>query len=95
MPDLRRPIPSAAPAGQLPKRARRLPACIFDQDQHYRTDLPYLVAEIDEVARQDMSFPAGWDAVAAVLALCCGPNLGRRLESERGWRGGLPEVISG
>ncbi len=58
------------------------PACVFDGDQPYRTDLPYLAARLDEAAFAWLPFPAGWDAVAAVLALCCGPGLGARLERE-------------
>ena len=66
------------------------PACVFDGDQHYRTDLPHLAVQLDRLAGEDLSAPAGWDAVAAVLALCCGANLGSRVEREVGNRGGFP-----
>ncbi|MGW6144444.1 hypothetical protein [Streptomyces sp. NPDC055140] len=69
------------------------PACIFDGDQAYRTDLPYLAVRLDRLLHDDLSAPAGWDAVAAVLALTCGPNLGTRLDRELKERGGWPFVM--
>ncbi|MFG2210995.1 hypothetical protein [Streptomyces sp. NPDC048638] len=69
------------------------PACIFDGDQGYRTDLPYLAVELDRLLHDDLAAPAGWDAVAAVLALSCGPNLGARLDRELKKRGGWPFVM--
>src|SRR5262249_46457430 len=45
--------------------------------------------QLDRLAREDLSAPAGWDAVAAVLALCCGANLGSRVEREVSYRGGF------
>ncbi|MEV8544430.1 hypothetical protein [Streptomyces sp. NPDC051572] len=69
------------------------PACIFDGDQRYRVDLPYLAVELDRLLNDDLSAPAGWDAVAAVLALTCGPNLGTRLDRELKERGGWPFVM--
>lgn len=69
------------------------PACIFDGDQGYRTDLPYLAVKLDRLLNDDLAAPAGWDAVAAVLALACGPNLGARLDRELKKRGGWPFVM--
>ncbi|MGP3953498.1 hypothetical protein [Streptomyces sp. 7N604] len=69
------------------------PACIFDGDQAYRTDLPYLAVELDRLLNDDLAAPAGWDAVAAVLALTCGPNLGARLDRALKERGGWPFVM--
>lgn len=69
------------------------PACIFDGDQPYRTDLPYLAVALDQLLHDDLAAPAGWDAVAAVLSLTCGPNLGTRLERELKERGGWPIVM--
>nr|WP_024126855.1 hypothetical protein [Streptomyces sp. F2]AHE39619.1 Hypothetical protein pFRL4_386 [Streptomyces sp. F2] len=69
------------------------PACIFDGDQAYRTDLPYLAVQLDRLLHDDLAAPAGWDAVAAVLALTCGPNLGTRLDRELKERGGWPIVM--
>lgn len=76
--------PSAAPV---------CPACVFDQDQHYCTDVPYLAVQIDQLTLDDLSAPAGWDAVAAVLALSCGRNLGTRVEKELTRRGGWPILL--
>ncbi|WP_329081299.1 hypothetical protein [Streptosporangium sp. NBC_01469] len=69
------------------------PACVWDGDQRYRADLPYLAVQIDQLLNQDSSAPAGWAAVAAVLALTCGANLGRRLERELKRRRGWPLVM--
>ncbi|MFD7919751.1 hypothetical protein ACFV3R_11045 [Streptomyces sp. NPDC059740] len=69
------------------------PACIFDGDQAYRTDLPYLAVKLDRLLHDDLAAPAGWDAVAAVLALTCGPNLGARLDRALKERGGWPIVM--
>lgn len=69
------------------------PACIFDGDQAYRTDLPYLAVELDRLLNDDLAAPAGWDAAAAVLALTCGANLGNRLDRELKKRGGWPFVM--
>lgn len=69
------------------------PACIFDGDQAYRTDLPYLAVNLDRLLNDDLAAPAGWDAVAAVLALTCGRNLGTRLDRELKERGGWPIVV--
>ncbi|MCW2919267.1 MAG: hypothetical protein JWN52_7335 [Actinomycetia bacterium] len=69
------------------------PACVWDGDQHWRADLPYLAVQIDRLVDQDLSAPAGWAAVAVVLALTCGANLGRRLERELNQRGGWPIVM--
>ncbi|MFD6334239.1 hypothetical protein ACFWGI_32290 [Streptomyces niveus] len=71
------------------------PACVFDGDQAYRTDLPYLAVKLDRLLHDDLAAPAGWDAVAAVLALTCGPNLGTRLDRELKLRnrGGWPFVM--
>lgn len=52
--------------------------------------LPYLAAHIDELARADLGPPAGWDAVAVVLALSCGPNVGSRAEREIAMTGDIP-----
>lgn len=62
-------------------------ACAWDGDNQWRADLPYLAAQIDELLNQDLAAPAGWSAVAAVLALTCGANLGRRLQRELDRRG--------
>lgn len=70
------------------------PACIWDGDQHYRTDLPYLAVQLDRLAYEDLSAPAGWDAVVAVLALTCGAKLGTRAERELRQRNGWPMLMS-
>ncbi|MFK0047801.1 hypothetical protein ACIQU4_27700 [Streptomyces sp. NPDC090741] len=69
------------------------PACIFDGDQQYRTDLPHFAVRLDRLLHDDLSAPAGWDGVAAVLALTCGPNLGARLDRALKERGGWPFVM--
>ncbi|MGW6202066.1 hypothetical protein ACWF9B_00195 [Streptomyces sp. NPDC055089] len=69
------------------------PACVFDGDQPYRTDLPYLAVQLDRLVYEDLSAPAGWDAVAAVLALTCGTNLRSRLDRALRERGGWPFVM--
>lgn len=70
------------------------PACIFDGDQQESTSLPYLASKIDELTRSDLSAPAGWDAVAAILALCCGRNLGARADRELGEIGFYPVLAA-
>jgi len=70
------------------------PACIFDGDQQEVTDLPHLASEIDELTRSDLAAPAGWDAVAAVLALCCGRNLGPRADRELAMSGFYPQLTA-
>ncbi|MFD7861483.1 hypothetical protein [Streptomyces sp. NPDC059783] len=79
--------------GNSPSAEPVCPACIFDGDQHYRTDLPYLAVRLDRLLREDLSAPAGWDAVAAVLALTCGANLRARLDRALRERGGWPFVM--
>lgn len=69
------------------------PACTWDQDQRYKADLPYLAVQIDRLFYFDLAVPAGWAAVAAVIALSCGANLGRRLERELRRRRGFPVVM--
>ncbi|MFE2852710.1 hypothetical protein ACFXJO_16465 [Streptomyces lavendulae] len=69
------------------------PACVFDGDQPYRTDLPYLAVQLDRLLHEDLSAPAGWDAVAAVLALNCGANLRARLDRALRESGGWPFVM--
>lgn len=69
------------------------PACIWDGDQPWRTDLPHLAVQIDRLLDYDLAAPAGWSAVAAALALTCGAALGRRLERELKRRGGWPFVM--
>lgn len=69
------------------------PACIFDQDQPYRTDLPYLAVGIDRLLHDDLAAPAGWSGVAALLGLTCGSHLGRRLERELRQRSAFPVVF--
>ncbi|WP_433434905.1 hypothetical protein [Nonomuraea sp. CA-141351] len=66
---------------------------MWDADQQWKADLPYLAVQIDRLLREDLSAPAGWAAVAAVLALTCGANLGRRLERELQRRRGWPLVM--
>ncbi|WP_424534385.1 hypothetical protein ACOZ38_29345 [Sphaerisporangium viridialbum] len=58
------------------------------------SDLPYLAVQIDRLLDHNLSARAGWAAVAAVLALTCGANLGRRLERELNRRRGWPLVMS-
>ncbi|MFF3730936.1 hypothetical protein ACFYXM_11585 [Streptomyces sp. NPDC002476] len=79
--------------GNSPSADPVCPACVFDGDQHYRTDLPYLAVQLDLLLHEDLSAPAGWDAVAAVLALTCGANLRARLDRALGERGGWPFVM--
>jgi hypothetical protein len=79
--------------GNSPSAEPVCPACVFDGDQHYRTDLPYLAVRLDRLLHEDLSAPAGWDAVAAVLALTCGANLRARLDRVLGERGGWPFVM--
>ncbi|WP_159850033.1 hypothetical protein [Nocardia sp. CY41] len=69
------------------------PACAWDGDHYYRADLPYLAVQIDQLVDMDLSAPAGWAAVAAVLALTCGPDLGRRVERELTQRRGWPVIM--
>ncbi|MGW7201620.1 hypothetical protein [Streptomyces chryseus] len=96
-PESRTPCPSCGdryPERRLlansPSAAPVCPACVFDQDQHYCTDVAYLAVQIDELTHEDLAAPAGWDAVAAVLALSCGKKLGRRMTQELSARGGWP-----
>ncbi|MFB6984653.1 hypothetical protein ACNPQN_39100 [Streptomyces sp. NPDC056297] len=79
--------------GNSPSAEPVCPACIFDGDQPYRTDLPYLAVGLDRLLHEDLSAPAGWDAVAAVLALTCGANLRARLDRVLRERGGWPFVM--
>ncbi|MEW2493768.1 hypothetical protein AB0942_09495 [Streptomyces nodosus] len=76
-----------------PDAAPVCPACVFDQDQHYCTDVAYLAVQLDRLVFEDLSAPAGWDAVAAVLALSCGRNLGTRVEKELKERGDWPILL--
>ena len=69
------------------------PACVWDGDHYYRADLPYLAVQIDQLFYMDLSVPAGWAAVVALLALACGANLGRRMERELRQRRGWPVVM--
>lgn len=79
--------------GNSPSATPVCPACIFDGDQHYRTDLPYLAVRLDQLLHEDLSAPAAWDGVAAVLALTCGANLCTRLDRALRERGGWPFVM--
>ena len=85
------------PAGHLlancPGADPTCPACVFDGDQRYRTDLPYLAVRIDDLLSNDLAAPAGWSGVATLLGLVCGANLGRRLQSELSERRGFPVVL--
>ena len=36
------------------------PACVFDGDQHYRTDLPHLAVQLDRLAGEDLSASCWW-----------------------------------
>ncbi|WP_410570481.1 hypothetical protein [Amycolatopsis sp. cmx-4-61] len=69
------------------------PACIFDQDQRYRTDLPYLAIGLDHLLGNDFAAPAGWSGVATLLGLVCGSRLGRKLERELHARNAFPVVL--
>jgi hypothetical protein len=69
------------------------PVCIFDGDQPYRTDLPYLPIGIDHLLHNDLAAPAGWSDVATLLGFTCGINLGNRLQRELGERRALPIVL--
>ncbi|KOV41933.1 hypothetical protein [Streptomyces sp. H036] len=79
--------------GNSPGAEPVCPACVFDGDQPYRTDLPYLAVRLDRLLHEDLSAPAGWDAVAAVLSLTCGANLRSRLDRALRERGGWPFVM--
>ncbi|MFE9250951.1 hypothetical protein [Streptomyces sp. NPDC007088] len=79
--------------GNSPGAEPVCPACVFDGDQPYRTDLPYFAVRLDRLLHGDLSAPAGWDAVAAVLSLTCGANLRGRLDRALRERGGWPFVM--
>ncbi len=60
------------------------PACVFDGDLVRAGCTAALTGQLDRLCATDLAAPAGWTAVAALLATAAGPGLGKRLEAE--WR---------
>ena len=70
-----------------PTEAERLtvcPACVFDGDLVYSGFTALLTGQLDLLLAADLAAPAGWSAVAALLASAARPGLGTRLRAE--WR---------
>lgn len=58
------------------------PACAFDGDMVFAPATAYLAYEYDRLTFHDLSAPAGWTAVAALLACAAAPGLAARLTLE-------------
>jgi hypothetical protein len=70
-----------------PTEAERLavcPACVFDGDLVYSGFTALLTGQLDRLLATDLAAPAGWSAIAALLASAARPGLGERLQAE--WR---------
>ncbi|MEW1760552.1 hypothetical protein AB0393_29070 [Streptomyces cyaneofuscatus] len=65
------------------------PFCVFDGDILGSHPLRLAFA-IDDLTSRDVAAPAGWSAVAALLACAGGPELGERLNEVGGLRVALP-----
>ncbi len=71
-----------APTGAA--RVAVCPACVFDGDLLHAGSTAALAGQLDWLLATDLAAPAGWSAVAALLATAARPGLGRRLQAE--WR---------
>ncbi len=71
-----------APTGA--ERVAVCPACVFDGDLLHTGSTAALAGQLDWLLATDLAAPAGWSAVAALLATAARPGLGRRLQAE--WR---------
>jgi hypothetical protein len=70
-----------------PTKGERLavcPACVFDGDLVRAGFTAALTGQLDRLLATDLAAPAGWSAVAALLACAARPRLGDRLQDE--WR---------
>jgi hypothetical protein len=71
-----------APTGT--ERVAVCPACVFDGDLLHAGSTAALAGQLDWLLATDLAAPAGWSAVAALLATAAKPGLDRRLQAE--WR---------
>jgi hypothetical protein len=71
-----------APTG--PARVAVCPACVFDGDLLHTGSTAALAGQLDWLLATNLAAPAGWSAVAALLATAARPGLGRRLQAQ--WR---------
>ena len=60
------------------------PACIFDGDLVDPPELAYLTFQIDRLVDEDLTAPAGWSAVGALVAAFGGPGFSAELHGA--WR---------
>jgi hypothetical protein len=71
-----------APTGT--ERVAVCPACVFDGDLLHGGSTAALAGQLDWLLATDLAAPAGWSAVAALLATAARPGLGRCLQAQ--WR---------
>lgn len=67
-----------------PGRRSACPACVFDQDMPWQGPVPVLALQLDRLRDRDLTVPAGWSAVTALLACLGGPEMCEAIE--RAWR---------
>jgi hypothetical protein len=68
------------------------PACVFDGDLLPRGLPARLTYQLSRLFGEDLAAPAGWSAVAALLACAARPGLGERLEGKWRHEGGVLDV---
>lgn len=60
------------------------PTCVFDEEIPWQGPVPVLAMQLDRLWDRDLTVPAGWSAVTALLTCLGGPDL--RGVIERAWR---------